>query len=148
MHTGWGPRYQMTLVDSVYETRSSAELEETFQYPAVAAANPDEFYALQGDMIDYVYTLRDKEFPQVRLYATAFEYGTYGETVLDQIRCLRTMILENQAFHYGASENAGRQARRDFRELFAPTAEDWKRKAVADADQAFEGILRAEGFFN
>ena len=63
MHTGWGPRYQMSLINSSLDPRSSAECVQEYHYPRIAAATADEFYALQGDMIDYVYTLRNIEFP-------------------------------------------------------------------------------------
>jgi hypothetical protein len=147
MHTGYGPRYQMSLVDSVYEARSSAELSAAFDYPLVLAANPDEFYAIHGDMIDYVYTLRDRDFPQKQLYSTSFEFGTFGATLSARLRTLRAMILENQSYWYGAvSENTKARVQREFQELFYPIEPEWRAKAVADADRAFRGILRAEGY--
>ncbi|MCJ7622470.1 MAG: M14 family metallopeptidase, partial [Anaerolineaceae bacterium] len=78
----------------------------------------------------------------------SFEYGTYGETLIDEIRCMRTMILENQLYWSGASKPAKKKIELAFKELFAPTGIQWREKAVADADQAFQGILRAEGFFD
>lgn len=147
MHTGYGPRYQMSLVDSLYEPRSSAELAARYCYPLVVAANPNEFYAIHGDMIDYVYTLRDKEFPGKRLYATSFEFGTFGASTRARLRTLRAMVLENQLYWYGASSESTRaRVQREFEELFYPSEDRWRAKAVADADQAFLGILRAEGY--
>ena len=147
MHTGYGPRYQMSLVNSVYEKRNSAEFSKKFNYPLVVAANPDEFYAISGDMIDYVYLLHEQQFPSKHLYATSFEFGTFGESTTAQIRTLKTMIFENQFYWYGASDHAVKQrVLVDFQELFFPQEEKWRRKAVADADQAFQGILNAEGY--
>jgi predicted deacylase len=149
MHTGYGPRYQMSLVNSAFESRSSKDLSKAFSYPLVVAATADEFYAIQGDMIDYVYTLMKKEFPHKRLYATSFEFGTYGESGLDLIRSLQTMIHENQISTWG-TRNFGieEQVNRDFLELFYPQEDLWKTKAIADADKAFHGILQAEGFID
>ncbi len=79
MHTGYGPRYQMSLVNSVLETTTSQEFVQKFDYPLVVAANREEFYAIRGDMIDYVYALRNGEFPGKKLYATSFEFGTLGD---------------------------------------------------------------------
>lgn len=146
MHTGWGPRYQMTLIDSQYEPRSSQQVQQDYTYPAVAAATPDEFYAVKGDLIDWVYLLRDNEFPNTRLYATTFEFGTYGDSLWQSIRGLRTMIFENRLYWYGAGNEIEKQIKYDLRELFEPEAEDWRIKAMADADQALKGILGGEGF--
>lgn len=142
MHTGYGPRYQMSLVNSAHEPAPSAEFVARFNYPIVVAANPDEFYAIQGDMIDYMYRLWAAKYPQRRLYGTAFEFGTFGESLEQQIRTLQTMILENQARWHGcASAEIEAHIMADFRELFAPSEAAWRRKAVEDADRAFEGIL-------
>ncbi len=64
-----------------------------------------------------------------------------------QIGSPRAMVLENRLHWQGAAnEKMATQVKRDFEELFHPSASDWRTKAVADADQAFSGILRAEGF--
>lgn len=147
MHTGDGPRYQMSLVNSVLETRTSQEFVEKFNYPLVVAANPEEFYAIQGDMIDYIYALQQHEFPEKKLYATSFEFGTLGDSIYGQVGCPRAMIFENRLYWHGAiNDDLARQVKHDFEELFNPVADDWRAKAIADADQAFEGILKAEGY--
>jgi hypothetical protein len=147
MHTGYGPRYQMSLVNSVYEKGNSQRFSKRFNYPKVVAANTDEFYNLRGDMIDYVYTLWKNEFPEKRLYSCSFEFGCYGSSVGSMIRAMLAMTLENQAYWYGTA-NGVIQARieHNFLEAFYPRSETWREKAVADADQAFEGILKAEGY--
>ena len=67
MHTGYGPRDQMTLVTSPHEKRSAAEITARFGAPRVAAANPDEFYTMQGDMIDWEYQLGQEGIPRHRI---------------------------------------------------------------------------------
>jgi hypothetical protein len=147
MHTGYGPRYQMSLVNSVFEKGNSVEFVKRFSYPLIVAANTDEFYELRGDMIDYIYTLRNNEFPEKRLYANSFEFGTYGDSIWAMIHSMRAMALENQAHEYGCRDkNTLMRVKRDFQELFFPQAKDWQEKALADADQAFDGIFKAEGF--
>ena len=99
-------------------------------------------------MVDYVYSFVLNEFPDKRLYATSFEFGTYGDSSLAAIRSLRTMILENQLHWSGTkSEEAKEKTRKEFRELYFPESEGWRAKAVADAKQAFQGILAAEGYW-
>ena len=148
MHTGYGPRYQMSLVNSALERGTSGEFVEKFDYPVVVAANPDEFYAIRGDLVDYVYTLWQQEFPQKRLFASAFEFGTLGNQYFGKVHCPAEMVHENRLRQQGAgNDRIQAQVEHGFEELFNPSALDWKRKAVADADQAFEGILTAEGYF-
>ena len=147
MHTGYGPRYQMSLVNSVFETGTSKEFAKKFNYPLVVAANPEEFYAIKGDMIDYVYSMQQHEFLRKKLYATSFEFGTFGDKLRGKVGTPRAMTLENQLHWFGATnDRLAAQIKHDFEELFNPSAPEWKAKAVQDADQAFEGILSAEGF--
>jgi hypothetical protein len=149
MHTGYGPRYQMSLVNSWMEPRDSRQLEREFDYPLVVKSNPTEFYSIQGDMIDFIYTLAKTEFPGKRLYATSFEFGTLGDSTLAVLRSLCAKILENQLYWYGAANpDIRRRVEGDFGELYFPTEARWREKALADARQAFEGILSAEGFFS
>jgi hypothetical protein len=149
MHTGYGPRYQMSIVNSMLERRSSQEFVEKFKYPLVVAANPEEFYAIQGDMIDYVYELWLHEFPEKKFFATAFEFGTYGDGFKGKVDMPRAMSFENRLYWQSRdSKKLTKKVKYDFEELFNPSAPEWKAKAVQDADQAFEGILRAEEYIN
>ena len=147
MHTGYGPRYQMSLVNSALDTGTSDYFEKRFNYPLVVAATADEFYAIRGDMIDYIYGLQQRDYPTKKLYATSFEFGTLGDTLYGLFQSPRVMIHENRAYWHGAAnEQVHAEAKRGFEELFNPSAADWKEKAVKDAEQAFEGILKAEGY--
>jgi hypothetical protein len=147
MHSGYGPRDQMTLVNSVYEKRDSTDLQKNFDYPLVVKTDPDEFYQMQGDMVDYLYQLCNNRYPNKNYYGTSFEFGTYGESFSAVVSSLKAMINENRYFHYGAaSKRAGLQAKTDFEELFNPQDENWREKAMEDSRRAFTGILRAEGF--
>jgi hypothetical protein len=148
MHTGYGPRYQMSLVNSYLEPTDSAEFIRRFAYPWVVKSNPAEFYSIRGDMIDFVYTLVSNEFPGRRLYSTSFEFGTYGSSTAAVLNSLRAKILENQLRWFGVSSQAVRErVEHDFRELFFPTEARWREQALANARRAFEGILRAQDLF-
>ncbi len=147
MHTGYGPRDQMTLVNSSLEPRASPDLARLFDYPRVAKATLAEFYPIRGDMVDHVYRTFQRAFPAKHLYASAFEFGTLGDTLSAMSRALRTMIWENRVHQFGCSNaDIRRSVHRDFEALFAPVDPSWRRKAVADARRALVGILRAEGF--
>ena len=146
VHTGYGPRDQMSIVNSPLEARSSEELARAFDYPLIVKAVPGEFYAIRGDMIDFVYRLQQAEFPALKLYSTTLEFGTFGTSLLGGLRSMRALVLENQLHHYGAVHDKVRQqVQNEFAELFMPSDEAWQAKAHADAQQAMQGIFTAEG---
>lgn len=147
MHTGYGPRYLMSLVNSYLEPVDSAEFARRFNYPLVVKANPAEFYSIRGDMIDFVYRMAAEEFSAKQLYSTSFEFGTFGDSSMAALRSMQATILENQLHWNGARRKADREAvLEEFRELFAPAEAEWREKAIADARQAFEGILKDQGY--
>jgi hypothetical protein len=146
MHTGYGPRYQMSIIMSSLDPATSNELSQKFNYPLVLKINAEEFYAISGDMAEYYYKLRNRNFPNRHLFACGFEFGTFGSSLPARIRSLKAMVLENQLHWRGAKDNktAGR-IRHEFRELYFPAETRWLEKALADGRQAFEGIFRAYG---
>jgi len=144
MHTGYGPRYQMSVIIPPNDPMPSDEAVARFSYPLVQKINPEEFYAINGDMGEYYYTLRDQKFPNKKLFACGFEFGTFGDSLLERIRSLRAMVLENQLHWHGAvSETAAQSIRDEFQELYFPAERKWREKALADCRQALEGILTA-----
>lgn len=144
MHTGYGPRYQMTVLVPPQDSLSSEEAAAAFAYPLVQKIDADEFYAISGDMGEYVYRLRDAHFPGKPVLASGFEFGTFGESLTALLRSLRITILENQLRQYGArSEAIAEAVRREYGELFFPSEARWREKALSDGRQALEGILRA-----
>lgn len=147
MHTGYGPRYQMSLVNSIREPSSSAELSSRFNYPLVQKTDASEFYAINGDMIDFMHRLKTG-YPNVkRLYSSSFEFGTYGDTIPDGIRSLRTMVFEMQSSRFGVKNESSRSCiRKQFDDLYDVREPDWVKKAISDAHCALEGILSAEGY--
>jgi len=147
IHTGYGPSNQMSIVNSSLEKGNSKDFSKQFTYPLVSKTDSEEFYAINGDMIDYIYTLQKDEFSQKNIYATAFEFGTLGESVLARLSSLKKMIKENQLYWHGArSEEIENRIKQDFLDLFYPSDEKWRAKAISDAKQALNGILKAKGF--
>jgi hypothetical protein len=87
-----------------------------------------------------------RRYGNVRFYATAFEFGTFGESTLALIRSLRAFVLENQMHWFGASDQARKRIASEFHEFFAPQDPQWRSKAIQDARLALDGILTAEKF--
>jgi hypothetical protein len=126
------------------EPLDSAQLSARFNYPLVLRGDHTEFYATQGDMTDYLYQLKNEIYPDKHLFACAFEFGTYGESLLQRIHSLRTMIFECQLYWHGAADQkTAEKIRHEFSELYFPTERKWREKTIADGRQAFEGILTA-----
>ena len=144
IHSGYGPRYQMSLVLSNQEEKSSAYFRDSLFYPRIVKNNTEEFYQIQGDMVDYLYRLKHRDFPDKRLFALAFEFGTFGDSTLALMRSLRCTIQINQlAWNGAATVEDERKILKEYQELFYPGESAWRNKALDDARQAFGGILKA-----
>jgi hypothetical protein len=144
MHTGYGPRYQMSIIMSPLDRMSSEETSKKFNYPLVLKINAEEFYDISGDMAAYYYKLRDRDFPDRYLFACGFEFGTFGDSIPARIRSLRAMVFENQLYWQGArNESTAGRVRREFDEFYFPSETKWRDKALADGRQAFAGMLKA-----
>jgi hypothetical protein len=146
IHTGYGPRDQMSIIIPPVDPISSKEAAEKFKYPLVQKINPEEFYAISGDMGEYYYLLRNEEFPLKKIFVCGFEFGTFGDSLPARIRSLRAMIFENQLNWHGAVNETSEQAiRHEFNELYFPADPQWREKALSDCRQATTGILSAFG---
>jgi hypothetical protein len=146
IHTGYGPRGRLTMVNATRERRERDELTRLFNYPLIAAMNPSEFYIIDGDMIEWIYALVQDEFPDKRLFATTFEYGTLGDSLPALIRSMAATIFENQAFHHGVSNDAHKTIHAEYKELFLPTDPAWTESILRDTRRTLDGVLAAEGF--
>ena len=147
IHTGYGPRWQMTLCNPPSEKMAAKETATRFKVPLVVGVNPEEFYTIHGDMVEYFYKMIASQSPEKKLYAGACEFGTYGASLLEGIHSLRTTALENCLRWFGGSESTLKWMKREYDELFVPSDPKWWQKAQADAREAFDGILGAEGYF-
>ncbi|HWS23584.1 MAG TPA: M14 family metallopeptidase [Anaerolineales bacterium] len=146
-HTGYGPRYQMSITVLPDEPLNSEELRRKFAYPLVQKVNPEEFYQINGDMTAGMASLQADPAAGKLDFICAFEFGTYGESLVARIRSLITMIFESQNYAFPSrSARTDRFVRRWFKELYFPEELKWRSKALVDAKQAFEGILNAYGY--
>lgn len=146
MHTGYGPRYQMSFVNSQREQASAQEMMRRFNYPLIVAATPSEFYTVTGDITQYFYQLRDEKHPSKKLFATCFEFGTFGASLSAQIRSMRITILENRLHQFGAKSDVLKAAiKKEYSQLFLPTETRWREKALQDCRQAMDGVFKDFG---
>ena len=147
IHTGAGPKNRMTIVNSAFSPGESSEYELRYGYHPIVKTTTDEFYAMVGDMIDYINQMVPVKYPETKFYSTCFEYGLVGESPWGKLKSRQAIIQENQAFHHGAeSESVHRLIRKRFEKVFYSSSEEWHRAMAEDTRRALSGILRAHRF--
>ena len=142
LHSGYGPRYNMVIFNSVYETMNEAESVEAFGYDYVIAYDSESFYATTGDTTDFFYRLADKKQAAAEVYSTCFEFGTIGDAFFDTILSLKYTVDENRN-HWYPTDNAttAEVVRQNYLELYYPTETAWREKTVEDFLTAARGVL-------
>lgn len=145
IHSGYGPRYNMVIFNSVYETMTEAETKKAFGYDYVISHDSESFYATTGDTTDFFYRLAEKKNTEKDLFSTCFEFGTIGDSFMDSILSLKYTVDENRQ-HWYPSENkvSSEVVRENYYELFYPTETQWREKTVADFKAATQGVLTAK----
>ena len=145
VHSGYGPRYNMVIFNSVFETMTEAESVALFGYDYVIANDSEDFYATTGDTTDFYYRLKEQLGTENSLFSTCFEFGTIGDSFLDSIISMKYTIEENQN-HWSPSNNAitNEIIKERYQELFYPTEKEWREKTVEDFATACKGVLKAK----
>lgn len=145
IHSGYGPRYNMVIFNSVYETMNEAETKALFGYDNVISYDSESFYATTGDTTDFYYRLKEKMGAETDLFSTCFEFGTIGDSFLDSIISMKYTIEENQNHWYPATNKIMNEIVKErYQELFYPTEKEWREKTVADFAKAAKGVLDAK----
>ena len=145
IHSGYGPRYNMVIFNSVYETMNEKESQEAFGYDYVIAYDSESFYATTGDTTDFFYRLAEQKQAHAELYSTCFEFGTIGDEFFDTILSLKHTIDENRNHWYPTDNKLTEQIiHENYMELYYPTETAWREKTVADFKTATMGILNVK----
>ena len=145
IHSGYGPRYNMVIFNSVYETMTEAETKEAFGYDYVISHDSESFYATTGDTTDYFYRLAESKGSEKELFSTCFEFGTIGDSFIDSILSLKYTIDENRQHWYPSNNKITSEVvQENYYELFYPTETKWREKTVADFKIATEGVLKTK----
>ena len=104
IHSGYGPRYNMVIFNSVFESMTEAESQAAFGYDHIIAVDSPSFYATTGDTTDYFYRLAQQKQTDTELFSTCFEFGTLGDTFFDSILSMKYTVEENRN-HWYPTEN-------------------------------------------
>lgn len=145
IHSGYGPRYNMVIFNSVFETMTEAETKAAFGYDYVISHDSESFYATTGDTTDFFYRLAQSKSSEKELFSTCFEFGTIGDSFIDSILSLKYTVDENRQ-HWYPTENeiSSEVVKENYNELFYPTEKEWREKTVEDFKDATEGVLNAK----
>lgn len=141
IHTGYGPKDEMSIVNSTKEMMKPEDCQTQFNYPRVTTLDQDDFYQIDGDMIEYLY---EKKPEDKNLYATCFEFGTKKEGLWQQIQSLKAMMFENASYHKPMSKRFKIYAKDLFLAQFRPKDDPWIDKALLDFQRAYQGIIQAK----
>ena len=145
IHSGYGPRYNMVIFNSVFETMTEAQSRETFGYDYIIAHDSESFYATTGDTTDFFYRLAQQKDSQAELFSTCFEFGTIGDAFFDTILSLKYTVDENRNHWYPTdNETSAQVVHENYMELYYPTETAWREKTVEDFVTAANGILNAK----
>ncbi len=168
LHTGYGPSYQMSVVNSSFmklgkedesvkidKNKGSKTKNDNIKsddivrnlmqnYPLVVQSNTDSFYEMKGDLIDYIY----KVYPSIK-YATSFEFGTFGDSVLSSLKSVVAIVLENQYFYNNLNgkpvnekelDRIGQKVLSFYEKAYFPKNLKWWKKAKEDFEMAINCI--------
>ena len=142
IHSGYGPRYNMVIFNSVFETMTEKETKEAFGYDYVISHDSESFYATTGDTTDYFYRLAESMQSETDLFSTCFEFGTIGDGFLDSILSLKYTVDENRQHWYPSdSRITSEVVKENYNELFYPTETKWREKTIQDFKVAAIGVL-------
>lgn len=145
IHSGYGPRYNMVIFNSVYETMTEAETKKAFGYEYVISHDSESFYATTGDTTDYFYRLAESKNTDKDIFSTCFEFGTIGDSFIDSILSLKYTVDENRQYWYPTNSTVAEEVvRENYYELFYPTETQWREKTVSDFAAAAKGVLAAK----
>lgn len=145
IHSGYGPRYNMVIFNSVFETMNEAESVELFGYNNVIAYDSEAFYPTTGDTTDYYYRLHEQMGVDTTLFSTCFEFGTIGDSFIDSIISMKYTIEENQNHWYPTNNKTMNEIVKErYQELFYPTETEWREKTIEDFSVACKGVLKAK----
>jgi hypothetical protein len=93
-------------------------------------------------MSDFIYQIA-RDFDR-KVYSAAFEFGTYGDGILQGARSLLTTIVGNQWAQIDDLSKIPKWVEHDYQDLYFPTEKNWVEKAIEIGRQSFNGILIAE----
>ena len=142
LHTGYGERGRLHLLAGPENDSNSVKLKKLFGEGKVDFADKEKFYAVQGEMITFFGT-KIYEKTKADITGITFEYGTLdSQKTLGSIESLRRIVLENQNFHFPASNEDSDSIKNIYREMFYPSDETWRKNVLEQTDVKLSELLK------
>lgn len=129
LHTGYGPWGNLQIFGTKTENNFYKDyIRSVFRNQKIDWPEDNKFFSNKGDLCVLVSDIvKDKISIPV-----CFEYGTIkNSNVFGLLKSLHTVILENQGFHNGYTDDRlKRRVQKLYRELFYPSSAEWKKKII------------------
>jgi hypothetical protein len=141
LHSGYGELGVLHLFpDPVKDVKVKTAVEQVFAGHRIDWGDSDDFYTTYGGFSDYI----GKLLPDKFYMPMVFEFGTLNsQTTLGIVHSLQNMILENQGAHYGYSSDwTKEEIFMNFREMYCPSSQAWRSKAINDSRDMMETVFR------
>ncbi len=142
-HTALGPSNEITMVVSSEDKREEEELKTKFDLRNIQKFTPEK---VKGDSTNHFHKLKNEQYPSTYLFSALFEFGTFGTGKKAELREFMTIVLENRLYWEGAEKQEDREwILSEFREMFYPLNDDWKKSVLAEGRLGMEAVLGEEG---
>jgi Protein of unknown function (DUF2817) len=143
LHTGYGVRGQAYPLFG----RADSDVFRAYTQSGIKDGGTDKAYTVHGDLVGYCYKTSKRLRPDGTFNGVVVEIGTHGLSMRDQLADLQVVIAENQVRHYGASDPAtAATVRANFKELFYPSAESWRKRALEVGVETVQRLLAQRQF--
>ncbi len=139
VHSGYGSRFDMTIFNSGFDPMTEEEAKLAYGYDVIIAHDSEEFYATTGDTTEYFYSIIDSN---KELYATCFEFGTLGDSLMAGIKSLKFTVEENRNNKYPTNNKTTQKIiDAQYMEMFFPSSTEWRTSAISSFTDAMNGVL-------
>jgi len=142
IHSGYGPKDQMSIINSQFEIDVTNEMIQTYDYPLILGINDNDIYDTDGDIIEKFYEIRNSKYKKIELYATTLEFGTNGIGSVKSIESLKALMARNHVRYIKENSNLESYSIKLMKKQFAPKNEKWRKKADEDFLHAITTILK------
>ncbi len=142
LHSGYGNKYQMSIINSRYETKTTKELKENLQYKSIIGYENDTMYDTDGDITEKLYQEHQNQDHNSSLLALCYEFGTIGNSLFDTLRTFKTILFENNITHFATNKKMKEYQTSLMKKAFLPNSTKWKTNAIEKFEQATIELLK------
>jgi hypothetical protein len=147
LHTGYGERGRLHLFVDQAPEMDPLYLSKIFAGHHLDFGKKKNFYEATGGLVVYgAKFFKDK----TRFAGIVFEFGTLNsQKTLGSLDSLYRMVRENQRIHHGAqSKSEYEEINHQFREMFYPSAPEWREAVVTQFREALRLALKNQKALN